>query len=141
MDIDFIIQDTFALTRPQWKLAANLDQAGRAFADLVKQNYKGQEPEKTLDAEEPDEGTSSDDEDDEVPAPELDAQSSSDEAEAEVCYHQWSCWLSYADWRYSLRQMASGSRILILRRTSLSHAMRKNVILKLKLNLTESLPK
>ena len=88
MDIDFIVQDTFALIRPQWKLAANLDEAGRAFAELVKQNYKSQEQEKALEAEEPDEGTSSDDEadDDELPIPEMDAQSSSDEAEAEVCY-------------------------------------------------------
>ena len=87
MDIDFIIQDTFALIRPQWKLAANLDEAGRAFAELVKQNYKSQEQEKALEAEEPDEGSSSDDEadDDELPNPEMDAQSSSDEAEAEVC--------------------------------------------------------
>ena len=91
MDIDFIIQDTFALIRPQWKLAANLDEAGRAFAELVKQNYKSQEQEKALEAEEPDEGTSSDDEadDDELPVPEMDAQSSSDEAEAEVCDNQW----------------------------------------------------
>ena len=90
MDIDFIIQDTFALIRPQWKLAANLDEAGRAFAELVKQNYKSQEQEKALEAEEPDEGTSSDDEadDDELPIPEMDAQSSSDEAEAEVCYYR-----------------------------------------------------
>ena len=90
MDIDFIIQDTFALMRPQWKLAANFDEAGRAFAELVKQNYKSQEQEKALEAEEPDEGISSDDEadDDELPNPEMDAQSSSDEAEAEVCKYR-----------------------------------------------------
>ena len=43
MDVDFIVQDTFALVRPQWKLATNLDEAGRAFADAVAQNYKTQE--------------------------------------------------------------------------------------------------
>ena len=91
MDIDFIIQDTFALTRPQWKLAENFDEAGRAFNDLVKQNYKTQDIEKPIEAEEPDDGDSSDDEgdDDNVPAPEIGAHSSSDEAEietaAEVC--------------------------------------------------------
>lgn len=89
MDIDFIIQDTFALTRPQWKLAADFDEAGRAFADLVKQNYKVQETEKPVEAEEPDDGDSSDGEadDEELRVPDIEAQSSSDEAEAdaEVC--------------------------------------------------------
>ena len=86
MDIDFIIQDTFSLTRPQWKLAANFEEAGRAFADLVKQNYKLHEQEKPMETEEPDDGVSSDDEadEDELPAPEMDAQSFSDEADVEV---------------------------------------------------------
>ena len=86
MDIDFIVQDTFSLTRPQWRLAADFEEAGRAFAELVKQNYKAQEQEKPIEAEEPDEGSSSEDEadEDELPVPEMDAQSSSDEAEIEV---------------------------------------------------------
>lgn len=86
MDIDFIIQDTFALTRPQWKLAADFDEAGRAFADLVKQSYKTQETEKPIEAEEPDDGDSSDDEadDGELRVPEMDAQSSSDEDEVDT---------------------------------------------------------
>ena len=86
MDIEFIIQDTFSLIRPQWKLAADYEEAGRAFADLVKQNYKTQEQEKPTEAEEPDDGVSSDDEadEDELPVPEMDVQSSSDEGEVEV---------------------------------------------------------
>ena len=86
MDIEFIIQDTFSLIRPQWKLAADYEEAGRAFADLVKQNYKAQEQEKPAEAEEPDDGDSSEDEadEDEIPVPEMDVQSSSDEAEIEV---------------------------------------------------------
>jgi regulator of nonsense transcripts 2 len=86
MDIDFIIQDTFALIRPQWKLAADLEQAGSAFADLVKQNYKSQEHEKPSDAEEPDDGVSSDEEayDNDPRLTGKDAHSSSDEAEAET---------------------------------------------------------
>ena len=35
MDIDFIIQDTFALTRPQWKLNTDFEEAGRLFAEKV----------------------------------------------------------------------------------------------------------
>lgn len=86
MDIDFIIQDTFALTRPQWKLATSFEEAGRAFADAVTQNYKSQEPEKTVEAEDPDDGASSDGgEEDEPRVPEMDeAHSSSEEAETEV---------------------------------------------------------
>ena len=86
MDIDFITQDTFALTRPQWKLNTDLQEAGRLFAEQVKHNYKSQEVEKPMEAEEPDDGGSSEDEvdDEELAVPEMDVQSSSDEAEAEV---------------------------------------------------------
>ena len=86
IDIDFIVQDTFVFIRPQVKLAANLEEAGRAFADLVKQNYKTQESEKTLEPEEPDDSASTDEEadDDEPQVLEKDAQSSSDEAEVET---------------------------------------------------------
>ena len=86
MDIDFIVQDTFALTRPQWKLNTDLEEAGRLFAEQVKQNYKSQEAEKAIEVEEPDDDGSSDDEadDEELAVPDMDAQSSSDEAEAEV---------------------------------------------------------
>ena len=86
MDIDFMIQDTFALTRPQWKLAANFDEAGRAFADAVAQNYKSQESEKAAEPEDADDGSSSDGgDDDELQVPEMDdVHSSSEEVEAEV---------------------------------------------------------
>lgn len=89
MDIDFIVQDTYALTRPQWKLATNFEEAGRAFADIVATNYKPQEPEKTTETEPVEDGLSSSEEadDDEPPVPDMDdGQSSSEEAEAEVRY-------------------------------------------------------
>ena len=86
MDIDFIIQDTFALTRPQWKLVADLEEAGRAFADAVTQNYKTQEPDKVIESEEIEDDASSDGGDDEeLRVPEMeDAHSSSEEVEPEV---------------------------------------------------------
>lgn len=88
MDIDFIIQDTFAYVRPQWKLATNFDEAGRIFADMVKQNYKVQDPEKTTEADDADDGVSSDgdpDDEAELPVPGMDdGQSSDDEAEPEI---------------------------------------------------------
>lgn len=40
MDIEFSIQDTFALTRPQWKLASNLEEATKAFQMAVAQDQK-----------------------------------------------------------------------------------------------------
>lgn len=87
MDIDFMVQDSFALTRPQWKLVTDFEEAGRLFANLVKQKFKSQGSEK-LQVPEPaeDEASSSDDGDGEdAPVPEMDdGQESSDEAEAEV---------------------------------------------------------
>lgn len=90
MDIDFIVQDSFALTRPQWKLVTGFEEAGQAFANLVKQNYKAQEANKgqaILQAGAEAEASSSDEDDVEnarVPALDEDAQSSSEEAEHEV---------------------------------------------------------
>ena len=40
MDIEFIVQDTFSLTRPQWKLAANLEEAAKAFQLAISQDQK-----------------------------------------------------------------------------------------------------
>ena len=86
LEVDFIIQDTFALVRPHLKVAADLESASRAFADLVKQNYKTQEPEKLLEPDELDENLSSDEDanGEEPRIPNLEAQSSSDEAETDT---------------------------------------------------------
>lgn len=40
MDIEFIVQDVFALTRPQWKLASNIEEASKAFQLAIAQNSK-----------------------------------------------------------------------------------------------------
>lgn len=87
MDIDFIAQDSYALTRPQWKLITDFEEAGQAFASLVKQNYKPQQAAKAQSvAPVEDDASSSDGENrEDVPLPEMeDAQVSSDEGEAEV---------------------------------------------------------
>ena len=86
MEMEFIVQDSYGLCRPQWKLATNLEEAGRLFAEAVSQNYKNDEPEKPAEPEELDEDSLSDGIDgDELPVPEADErQSSSDEAEAET---------------------------------------------------------
>ena len=98
MDIDFIIQDTYALTRPQWKLAKDFEEAGRAFADSVTQNYKTVEAGKFVEPDVPEDESSSEDDvdDDELHVPEMeDAHSSSEEVDAEVrvYYLTWKCML------------------------------------------------
>jgi regulator of nonsense transcripts 2 len=87
MDIEFVIQDTFALTRSNWKLAATFDEAWQAFAHLTRENYKTLEGDKNVEAETLEEDRSSEDdgEDDDPPVPDMDdARSSSDDAEIEV---------------------------------------------------------
>ena len=95
MEIEFIVQDSYGLCRPQWKLAANLEEAGRLFAEAVSQNYKNEEPEKPAELDEVEEDSLSDEADgDDLPVPEADErQSSSDEAEAEteVSRASWNC--------------------------------------------------
>ena len=86
MDVEYVVQDIFALTRPQWKLAENLEDAGHAFAAAVNQNYQPQDVGKVADAEEADDDASSGEgaEEDELRIQEMDeAQSSSEEAEAD----------------------------------------------------------
>lgn len=83
MDVDFLLQDTYSLTRPQWKIAADLEEATRLFGEAVAQNYKLQDADKNAEPEEEDlESIGSDDglEEDVVPEAEED-QSSSEEAE------------------------------------------------------------
>lgn len=85
MDIDFVVQDAFALIRPQWKLVTSLEEAGRAFAEAVKQNYRTpvDEPGKSVEADDGNESSESETEVDgelkprNVPG----AQSSGEEAE------------------------------------------------------------
>ena len=110
MDVDFLIQETFALTRPQWKIAASLDEAGAQFAESVKQNYRLQEQERAVEAEPAEEEFSSDDDADEedLPVPDMDDhQSSGDEEGAdndypEVCGSHLHCdcltMMVYTEW-------------------------------------------
>jgi regulator of nonsense transcripts 2 len=60
MDIEFIVQDIFSLTRPQWKLALNLEEASRAFQMAVAQDQKNSGLNKPADAEEAEIDESSD---------------------------------------------------------------------------------
>lgn len=85
MEIDFLVQDTFALTRPQWQLAQTLEEAGSAFADAVAQNYKSDEAERVVEADEAEEFSSSGGDGDEIPVSNVEeAASSSEEIDTEV---------------------------------------------------------
>lgn len=61
MDIEFIVQDVFALTRPQWKLASNIEEAGKAFQLAMAQDAKTSGIDRTVEPEEPESDASSDD--------------------------------------------------------------------------------
>ncbi|GAB7349009.1 hypothetical protein MBLNU459_g7982t1 [Dothideomycetes sp. NU459] len=61
MDMDFVVQDTFNLLRPQWKTVENLEDASHAFAEACKQNYQNIALNKPSDHDEPEEQEESDD--------------------------------------------------------------------------------
>jgi regulator of nonsense transcripts 2 len=90
MDVEFIVQDAYNLTRPQWKLITNLDDAAQAFSEAVKQNYQTTATDKPAEPEDDDVSASDDDmegpEDDDMVVAEDDDKSSEDE---EVC--DWVC--------------------------------------------------
>lgn len=39
MDVEFDLQDVFALVRPQLKIISTLEEAGAAFAEACRENY------------------------------------------------------------------------------------------------------
>ncbi|KDB23868.1 hypothetical protein H109_04250 [Trichophyton interdigitale MR816] len=80
MDVDFVIQDTFALTRPQWKFAADFTEATKLFAEAVAQNYQVQETDKAPEPEDEEESSSSDEDIEDDGAPDIE-EVSTDEAE------------------------------------------------------------
>lgn len=47
--MEFIVQDTFVLTRPQWKLATNLEEAAKAFHLSIAQDQKSSGIDKAAD--------------------------------------------------------------------------------------------
>lgn len=140
MDIEFIIQDTFALTRSYWKLAATFDEAWQAFAELTKCHYKTQEADKSIEteAQEDDLFSEEDGEDDDLPVPDMDdARSSSDEMEIEVRGRVVDSY-PYADQAISLRPTVLTSLAPTSTRRLLLLGNRRNGIPKLRPSLIES---
>lgn len=62
MDIEFIVQDIFALTRPQWKLASNLEEATKVFQLAMAQDQKNSGLDKAAEQEDRASDESSEDE-------------------------------------------------------------------------------
>jgi regulator of nonsense transcripts 2 len=89
MDIEFLVQDIFALTRPQWKLASNVEEATKVFQLAIVQDQKTSGLDKVLEQEDGTSGASTDDEDGAAEQDE-DEESGSEEgeAEADVCHTQ-----------------------------------------------------
>lgn len=82
MDIEFIVQDIFSLTRPQWKLASNIEEAGRAFQLAVAQDQKTTGLNKPAEPDEHEIDESTDDDGEAVlPEAEPDAEEDSSEDE------------------------------------------------------------
>ncbi|KAK3352352.1 armadillo-type protein [Lasiosphaeria hispida] len=82
MDIEFLVQDIFALTRPQWKLASNLEEASKVFQLAVAQDQKTTGQDKGAEQDDATSGTSSDD-DLQLGEQDDDEDSGSDEGDAE----------------------------------------------------------
>ncbi|KAK5257933.1 mRNA decay protein [Exophiala xenobiotica] len=61
MEIDFLVQDTFSLVRPNWKLVTDLGEAAKIFGEAVSANYKQSASEKAAEQAEELEDTGSDD--------------------------------------------------------------------------------
>lgn len=145
MDIEFLVNDTYALTRPQWKLASDLEEAGRLFGEAVAQNYKFQDTNRSTEPDDEGESSSSEDELEDEAMNEVDEDQSSSE-EAEVLTHNASI----------VATLLMGFRLALTtpimmpnpnpnrkrkRSKLLSHDRKKNAILRLKLNLTVLLRK
>jgi len=86
MDIEFIVHDIFSLTRPQWRLASNLDEASRSFQLAVAQDQKNSGLNKPAEPEEAESSESSSDDGEGLPQPDADEESS-DSEEIDVCLH------------------------------------------------------
>lgn len=85
MDIEFLVQDIFSLTRPQWKLASNLDEASKVFQLAVAQDHKTAGLDKAVEQDDGSSGSTSDDDnaDDQLGDQEDDEDDESDEADVE----------------------------------------------------------
>ncbi|KAL7926332.1 armadillo-type protein [Trichoderma austrokoningii] len=62
LDIEFLVLDTFALTRPQWKFVEDIEEATKAFQLAISQDQKTAGVDKVIEADDATSGPSSEDE-------------------------------------------------------------------------------
>lgn len=145
MDVDFIVQDAYNLTRPQWKLVMNFDEASRIFAEAIKQNYQTPAVGKQAEPDEDEMSASDDDadgpDDDDIDVPEGDEEKSSGE-DAEVCICRNVGTSMFTDSILRIPVMTNqpnGPLLMMMKKSrSLSPARRTNVTLKLRPSSTAS---
>ncbi|RMZ84489.1 hypothetical protein DV736_g6601, partial [Chaetothyriales sp. CBS 134916] len=83
LEIDFLVQDTFTLVRPQWKIVSDLPEAAKLFSEAIASNYKQQTAGKPADAaDEADDSESDALDEEDAGADDPAMHSSGDEAEA-----------------------------------------------------------
>ncbi|QUC16714.1 uncharacterized protein UV8b_00955 [Ustilaginoidea virens] len=80
MDIEFVVQDTFSMTRPQWKFAANLDEAAKVLQLAIVQDQKTAGFDRVPEADDVTSGASSDDDNVDVDDAEHDGEGGEDSA-------------------------------------------------------------
>lgn len=151
MDIEFLVQDIFALTRPQWKLASNIEEATKVFQFAVAQDQKTSGLGKVAEQDDATSGDSSDDENgDDMPLADQDDddESSSEDGEAEAEVNFQVLKLSLCEQRltaskpYRMRSRTSRTTQATPRTKRLSSPERKRrSTLKTRLTLTGSMPR
>ncbi len=100
MEIEFVVQDIFALTRPQWKMVAGLEEAAKAFQLAIAQDQKTAGADKQAEPDDVSSGDSSDDDNGDVdevePYGDGEDESASEEDEVEVGHpsSHWRIWVS-----------------------------------------------
>ncbi|KAM0452670.1 hypothetical protein ACHAPV_009289 [Trichoderma viride] len=62
LDIEFLVLDTFAITRPQWKFVEDIEEATKAFQLAISQDQKTAGVDKVIEADDATSGPSSEDE-------------------------------------------------------------------------------
>ncbi|KAK2603786.1 mRNA decay protein [Conoideocrella luteorostrata] len=80
MDIEFVVQDIFALTRPQWKFANSYEEAAKALQLSIVQDQKTAGVDKAVEADDATSGASSDDDIADVDDVEQDGEGDEDSA-------------------------------------------------------------
>jgi regulator of nonsense transcripts 2 len=91
LDIEFLVLDTFALTRPQWKFVEDIEEATKAFQLAISQDQKTAGVDKVIEADDATSGPSSEDENGDMDDVEADGDgddesASEEEEDAEVRY-------------------------------------------------------